>query len=123
MSLSHLEVEHSLLEEHGPSVFPFLKALRLEGQERLAPVSVPNLCQVANTRKRSEDPTFLGHKSTTEQLSHTPAYEVDAALAKTPSRRRLLEARDAEGLKLAFGVTEQVSVSLWHPVRPHLLQI
>lgn len=123
MRFSHLELEHSLLEEHGPSVFPFLKALRLEGQERPAPVSFPNLCQVANTRKRNEDPTFLGHKSTKEQLSHTPEYEVDAALAKTPSRRRRLEARDAGGLKLAFGATEQVPVSLWPPARPHLLQI
>lgn len=45
-----MDVEDKLLEKYGPAMFPYLKALRLEGLELLAPVCFPNLCKVANTR-------------------------------------------------------------------------
>lgn len=53
-----MDVKDKLLEKYGPAMFPYFKALRLEGLEPLAPVCFPNLCKVANTRKRKADPTF-----------------------------------------------------------------
>lgn len=39
--------------------------------------------------------------------SHFPECEIDAALAKPPIKRSLLDARDVAGLKLMFRETEQ----------------
>lgn len=52
-----MDVKDKLLEKYGPAMFPYLKALRLEGLEPLAPY-IFRICKVANTRKRKADPTF-----------------------------------------------------------------
>lgn len=45
-----MDVKDKLLKKYGPARLPYLKALRLEGLELLAPVCFLNLCKVANTK-------------------------------------------------------------------------
>lgn len=74
------------------------------------PVNFPNLCKVANTKSKA-DPTFHNCHSTKKQLSGTPEYEIEAALAKPSIKRRLLDSCDIEELKVVFHATEDISLA------------
>lgn len=49
-----VDAEKYLIDLHGQGIFPYIKALRLLGNEMLAPVNFPNRCKV-NTRKQKAD--------------------------------------------------------------------
>lgn len=91
-----LELKADLVEKHDPNMFSYLKALRLEEHDLLAPINFPNLYKVANMHKRKVDPMFRDYKSTKEPLSRIPEYDIDTALVKAPIKT-VLAARDAEG--------------------------
>lgn len=55
---SFMDAEKMLKEQHAEAVFPCLKVLRLPGHKALAPINFPNLCKIANTRKRKIGGTF-----------------------------------------------------------------
>lgn len=68
--------EAELKTRHGETMFPYAKALKLEGHERLGLVHYPNLCKVANSHKRKLDGTFKD-KSNKESLSRLTGSEVE----------------------------------------------
>lgn len=48
-----MDVKDKLLEKYGPAMFPYLKALRLEGLEPLASVCFPNLQGCKHSQEES----------------------------------------------------------------------
>lgn len=94
-------------QRHGYELFPYLKALKLQGHEALAPVNFPTLCKVANTRKRRIDRAFCDYKCTKESLSTLTDREVEDAISKPPLKKKTLSKADADALKEVFGLTDQ----------------
>lgn len=100
------------LKEHGEELFPYLKAFKLRGHELLAPVRFPNLCKVANTRKRRIDGTFHDYPSTKESLSTLTDKEVEDAVSRPPLKRRGLLPTDMDALTMVYSTTREEVMSI-----------
>lgn len=85
-------------------LFPCVKACKLDGHERLSLAYFPNLCKVANSRKRKLDETFKDYKSTKEGQSRLRDLQMGEGVSQPPMGGG---AEDREAPKEAFGITDE----------------
>lgn len=96
-----IDAEKMLKERHGETMFPFCKVLRLQ-DTALVPVHFPNLCKVANTRKRKLDGTFRNYRST-----NLTDKEVEHAISYPPMKKRMMSSRDITGIKKSIPLSDE----------------
>lgn len=55
--------EEALRQKHSPTMFPYIKVLKLDGHDTVSPANYPNLFKAATFRKRRLDGTFKDFRS------------------------------------------------------------